>query len=125
MRKSEIIASVCEDLANLGLSYDEIVDVRRIAGTLSRWDERECNGEIERDETTGKCYRVSTFSCDRMGLIRDLETGAIRRLDAILAQHPSLSYFHQGDPRECALYIYPVDNVPVGIPVRSCTAASA
>lgn len=46
-------------LRELGFSYEEAAELRRIEMTLSRWSEAECNGEIERDETTGKPERVS------------------------------------------------------------------
>jgi hypothetical protein len=40
-------------LGELGFSYDEAVQLRRIEMTLSRWSEAECNGEIERNEEKG------------------------------------------------------------------------
>ena len=79
--------------------------------TLHRWSERECNGEIERDETTGKVFANSMAYINGYSKknhtysIPDKETGALKRLDKIMSKYPDLWYYNQTDPRGCALYI--------------------
>ena len=98
---------------NISLDFDEANTLRRAQLTLHRWAEQECGDgndfsswAIERDETTnlpyfcryphaGKSYRTR---------IADREVGAIRRVAAICKAH-GLHYYHQGDPRGCALYV--------------------
>jgi len=98
-------------LSALGFTYDESVALRRISLTLSSWSEAECNGEIERNEETGKPERVSRAYTQGNGPRRawpvaDREAGALRRLAAIMAPHKRrLLAYHQGDPRGYALYI--------------------
>lgn len=91
------------------------VDVlRRAEMTLSRWAERECGDgsdwAIERDDATEIPY--NTYHGDgksRRYRIADREKGALRRVAALCKAH-GLYYYHQGDPRGCALY---VDNKPI------------
>lgn len=105
-----------ETLARMGYSEAEADTLRRISLRLRRWYERECGtdgGAIERDETTGRPYRV--HYCDRTGArrrypIRDMERGALERLAAI-ARHP---YYLQTDPRGAALYLLREGDVPEG-----------
>ena len=74
----------------MGFTFEEAVALRRIEMTLSRWAEAECNGEIERDEDTGKPRRnsaawVSGRASQRISWpIADREAGALRRLKAIV-----------------------------------------
>lgn len=46
--------------------------------------------------------------------IRDMEAGAKRRLNIIMAGHPELTAYVQGDPRGAALYILRPGDVPAG-----------
>ena len=93
-------------LARLGLTESEVETIRRISCQLSRWCEAECNGEIQRDESDHpRRYPnpgMSSFSYP----IADRENGAIKRLDKIIAAHPGLAWYYQGDPRGAAVYIY-------------------
>jgi hypothetical protein len=103
-------------LLTAGISYDDAHALRRIAMTLHRWHELECgdsHGCIERDETTGKPYWLSSYS-GRRSSIADREKGAEKRLAAILSRYPSLSAYIQGDPRGAALYILHPGDVPEG-----------
>jgi hypothetical protein len=103
-------------LNRLGFSNGEALDLFKIERTLHRWHERECNGEIDRDETTGKVYGV--FECHRRGPtrtrlpIRDLETAAFRKLDLIMTSKPALLSYVQTDPRGVALYILEKSALP-------------
>jgi len=115
MSKRQAIARFYQNASNLGLSMDEADALRRIEMTLHRWAEMECGtdaGHIERDEKTGKPRffnarsRYATANDPRAWRsIPDREKGALARLARILARHPRLVAYHQGDPRGCALYV--------------------
>src|SRR3990167_7083245 len=112
--KIENMANLLNRLADLGFSYSEAKALRRIEMTLQRWSEQECGDgndhcswAIERDEITSKPYRVVYQHSGKSYRISipDREAGALARLAKIMASHPALVAFHQGDPRGCALYI--------------------
>ena len=99
-----------------GISYDDADALRLISIRLRSWFERECgtdNGCIERDEDTGKTYWLNSSSGKRYP-IRDMETGARKRLAAIMAEYPNLTPYIQGDCRGAALYILRPGDVPEG-----------
>lgn len=103
-------------LQSLGFTYDECERLRLISVRLRSWFERECgtdNGCIERDETTNKTYWLNSMSGKRYP-IRDMETGAYKRLASIMAQYPTLKSYIQGDCRGAALYILRPGDVPEG-----------
>ena len=106
-------ADFFERMARLGISSEHADILRRAQITLNTWNTRECNGEVERDETTGKTYTISQHS-GRRYRTRDNETGALRRVDAVMAHYPELLAYHQGDPRGCALYVVKKSDVPDG-----------
>jgi hypothetical protein len=120
-------------LEDLGFTFAEIHQLRRIEMTLTRWSEHECNGEIERNETTGKPERVSAawiagVSPKRFAYpIADREAGALKRLAAIVkarndrevvndGSRDVLAY-HQTDPRGVSLYLVRKSDVPEGKPL--------
>lgn len=102
-------------LASMGVSYEQAESLRRASLTLHRWAEGECGSSgthaswcIERDEKTGRPQRV-TYPHAAGGKvwrlpIPDREAGALRRIARILTPL-GLNFFHQGDPRGCALYV--------------------
>jgi hypothetical protein len=95
-------------MENLGIDYSTAQRLRRIEMTLHRWAEAECNGDIERDEKTGKavrCYGHGREGARLYMAVPDKETGALKRLAAIMANYPALWSHHQTDPRGCALYV--------------------
>lgn len=102
-------------MESLGFTYDEANRLRRIEMTLHRWSELECGDcnesaswGIERDETTGKPFMVRHPHWMNKSIrtpIADREMGALRRLHQLMKTHPSLWFYHQSDPRGCALYI--------------------
>lgn len=122
--KTQSIARFYAAAANLGLSMDEADALRRIERTLHRWAELECGtdaGHIERQEATGKPVFVNARAryVDPRDpraryFIADREAGALRRLGKLMARHPELVAYHQGDPRGCALYILRKADVPEG-----------
>jgi hypothetical protein len=115
-------------LCSLGISQNDTERLRRISMALHRWHELECGtdrGAIERDEATGKTYWLTPFGT-QWGMkattrypTPDRETGALKRLAAIMAQHPELRSYVQGDPRGCALYILRPGDVPEGADVSA------
>lgn len=96
-------------LEKAGISREDAFALRRISMTLHRWHEMECgvdNGCIERDETTGKAYWLNSHTMRRFP-IADRETGALRRLKALIAKYPDFVPYVQGDPRGASLYMVP------------------
>lgn len=125
---------VMQRLERLGVSYDDAQTLRRIAMTLRRWFELECgdsndmaswsivrgtkkgfgkDATFEYDET-GKPYLERHYHNEnkaRYTPIPDRETGARKRLAAILAKYPSLHAYVQTDPRGAALYILTAEQI--------------
>ena len=100
-----------------GISPEDAKALRRIAMALHRWHVLECGinyGYIERDEETGVPYWLNARTGRRAYRVADRETGALRRLAAIMARYPALSAYVQGDPRGAALYILRPGDVPEG-----------
>ena len=106
-QKDELLAR------RLGIPTAAACTLRRAEMTLHRWAELECGDgndyaswSIERDEESGKpymCHYPHQGTATR-SLIADREAGALRRVAAVCAEL-GLYYFHQGDPRGCALYV--------------------
>ena len=120
-KERERITKLFYRLSELGFTFTECESLRRISMALSRWGERECNGEIERDEKTGKPFH---YRYGHTGYpVPDRESGALRRLQAIIKGHPGLDYYYQTDPRGAALYIYRHDDVIPGVSVE-CSYSS-
>lgn len=100
----------------LGIGHDDATELRRIAMTLHRWHEMECGtdvGCVERDEKTGKTYWLNSAT-GRRSPFYDRETGALKRLAAIMVRYPTLTAHVQTDPRGAALYILKPGDVPEG-----------
>ena len=118
-------------LRSLGFTYDDAESLRRISMTLRAWFEAECGNSgpcaswvIERDgdEPDSKPYRVTHPNSGKSyrTAVPDRETGARRRLAAVMAQHPTLAAYVQTDPRGCALYILRPGDVPAGTDAECC-----
>jgi hypothetical protein len=99
-----------------GFCANEAKALRRISMTLRRWYEHECNGAIQRDGERGDGvpYWHSTFDGRKLYRAADRERGALKRLAAIMARHPDLQFYVQGDPRGCSLYVLKPGDVPAG-----------
>lgn len=112
-------------LTGLGFTESEVQSLRRISNTLRRWFELECgtdSGAIERDETGKTIFRHTS---GRSWSVADRETGALKRLSAILSARNAreavpLSFYIQTDPRGAALYIVRPGDIPEGMRVESC-----
>ena len=95
------------------ITFEDANALRRAQITLRRWAELECgDGDqwkswaIERDEETGIAY-MATYPHDgkrRAYRIPDREAGALRRVAEVCARYGAF-YYHQTDPRGCALYV--------------------
>lgn len=114
-------------LQRAGISRADAEALRRISMTLHRWHELECgceHGAIERDEDTQRTYWVHASlpgaATTRRTPCADRETGARKRLAAIMARYPTLSAYIQGDPRGCALYVIRPGDLVDGQTVDSC-----
>lgn len=97
-----------------GATVDDAATLRRCERTLQRWAEEECGNSndfcswcICRDEVTGKPYREvhpHNGSASRRTKVADREAGALKRVREVCARL-GVHFFHQGDPRGCALYV--------------------
>jgi hypothetical protein len=108
-------------LERLGISTVDAWALRRVAMTLHRWHELECgvdHGCIERDEETGKTYWLNGMSGRRFPTA-DRETGALKRLAAIMSRYSQLIGYVQGDPRGASLYIVRETDIPDGQSIES------
>lgn len=101
--------------AGIPASYTQAETLRRAELALHRWAEGECGDGndyaswcLERDEETGKTYRVTYphRGSSYRTRVPDRETGALRRAAAVCAAL-GITYHHQTDPRGCALYVGP------------------
>lgn len=97
----------------LGLSAEDAETLFRAERVLQRWAELECGDgndyaswSIERDEETGVPYLVTyphRGPTTRRRVV-DRERSALKRIAALCAAR-GLHFYHQGDPRGCALYV--------------------
>lgn len=92
-----------------GLTRYAWQELRRLERGLHRWDEMQCNGEIQYDDTDGKAYR---YTRSRYGdftenpqLVRD-EAAALLSRAQHQAERFGLKVYHQEDPTGCSLYVY-------------------
>ena len=118
-REAQRYVWLCEALRNHGITQDEVDILLRCSHTLHTWAEHECNGVIERDETTGKTYWFNPNTCKRICRTSNRETGALKRAAAIAETH-GLTIYHQGDPRGCCLYLLRPGDVPESSDPGSC-----
>lgn len=128
MSKKQDITRFYSTMESLGFTYAETEILRRAQMTLHRWSERECNGEIERDEETGKVHPYNKLGSRMRMTVPDRETGALKRVRKVIAdrntrvwtgtgdsiESVALKHYHQTDPRGCALYILRPGDVPEG-----------
>lgn len=123
--KASRAARFYKRMSDLGFTHEETETLRRAQLTLPRWAECECNGEIERDEKTGRPMSFAGYhgQSSRTGYtVPDRETGALRRVKAIVdarnakANIPGerLIPYHQTDPRGVALYLVKASEIPAG-----------
>lgn len=117
-KQAERFVWLSNALGKLGMSAVEINILLRAERTLGRWATDECNGDIQRDgdDGEGKPFRVYGRNHEHRYAIADREAGALRRVSEICRRH-GVTFYHQGDPRGCALYIIRKGDVPKGCDV--------
>ena len=115
-QKNYELRRILDARTNTVVSMSDANTLRRAQMTLHRWAELECgDGDnykswaIERDENSAgeepyMCIYPHDSNKTRRYRIADREKGALRRIDA-LCKRLGLYYYHQGDPRGCALYV--------------------
>lgn len=106
---------LCGALEAHGFTTEEIDSLLRCSRVLSTWACHECNGEIQRegDAGDGAPYWYNTNTGKRCGRTADREAGALRRVKVLCDRH-GVTFYHQGDPRGCALYIIRPGDIPAG-----------
>lgn len=130
-KQAERRTMLSDALRSLGFTRDECEALIRAQQTLHTWAEHECNGAIQRDEKTNVPYWYNTNTGRKLSRTSDREAGAIKRVNKIIADRNDrdlqmfvaatesytlkpVSWFHQTDPRGCALYILRSGDVPAG-----------
>ena len=116
-KQAERYYRLLESLGAHGFSTQDVDSLLRCSRQLSTWCMHECNGTIQRDEKTGKCYWYNELGF-RFGRTSDRETGALNRAKSIVAEH-GLTVYYQGDPRGCALWVIRPGDIPAGETVDS------
>jgi hypothetical protein len=112
----------------INIPQEDANTLRRAELTLSAWGEEMCNGTIQRHEDEdGKPYRYWSSMWiagawsprPRPEPTPDRERGALKRVAAV-CERLGLSYYHQTDPRGCALYVsnepLPTNDYTRGVP---------
>lgn len=95
-----------ETRLGVDIDWEDANALRRAEITLGRWAELECGTGndrvtvyVERDEETGKCYKVvDNGHATHRYATPDRETATLKRVKTICERY-GLHYFHQGDPR--------------------------
>lgn len=95
------------------VTEDDARILRRAELTLHRWAEQECGDcndlaswAIEREDDSGRPFRCVYYHDGRSLRfpVPDREAGALRRVRAV-CDRLGLVFYHQSDPRGCALYV--------------------
>jgi hypothetical protein len=98
-----------------GISHEDWITLCDAENTLSRWAERECNGEVQRDEPSDRwpLGRPRRMLLDRWEsptipgpYISDHAAAAMRRAKSVLVGKPDLMIYWQTDPRGAQIYLY-------------------
>jgi hypothetical protein len=107
MRRNQYYTHV---INHFGLDWEDANTLLSCERALHKWHEKECNGEVEQDEDTGKVWNV--FLPIRFR-VSNKEASTMRRLEKLLAyynddthKNDPLMIYVQSDPRGCALYLY-------------------
>ena len=117
MKQTKLDRQLCfySRMEELGVNRHGANRLLKAERALQRWVEAECGNSnewaswhIERDETSGKPFSVRIphrgDGKARRHPIRDMERAALRWASEV-CEPLGLVWFHQGDPRGCALYV--------------------
>ena len=100
-RYAERVAGAARNYGMDEASYRVLASINH---RLVRWFGRECDGDIARDDETGKVYGYSQDRSQRYR-INDTETAGRKQAKAIANRLGGWIYF-QTDPRGCAVYFF-------------------
>lgn len=92
-----------KNLEEVGFSFEEIMELRRLSRCFRRFFERLRN-DVYYSEDDGKYYRM----CANSKIVTrypDLKRRYLKKLRAVFANHPNLTYYIQQDPRGSSLYV--------------------
>ena len=114
-KKTQTLQDRIKSRTGVALTFAQANTLRRAELTLQSWAELECGDSdsyasrgLCRDEVTGKPYMlVIPHKGDSKGKrypVADRERGALKRV-ASVCKDAGLSFYHQGDPRGCVLYV--------------------
>lgn len=115
--KAENKYRIIRRMEDWGFSYAETMALQKIERTLHRWHEMEANGQIQQDESAGSKPRRHLQTVDGQSVsypMRDLENGALRKLNLIMKNKEGLVPYVQTDCRGCALYILKTSDLEHG-----------
>lgn len=112
--KNTLLQQTIEKRLKILLPLHDIDTLRRAQMRLHRWAELECGDAdnysswyITRDKNGKTWKEVQHVRCSQSSYrvpYPDYESGALKRIQTVCAAH-NLYYYHQTDPRGCALYI--------------------
>ena len=120
--QTERYGRIVIELTKHGMNLRDVDTLIRAERTLSRIGTDYCNGTLQRDESDGKVYRHygnGTFGPFWPVKVADREAGALKRIDKI-CKAASVTYYHQGDPRGCSLYIIRPGDIRDGQKIDCC-----
>ena len=100
-----------------GIAPADARALRRIAMTLHRWFEAECNGTLERAGENADGHPFCPATGRRLP---DREASAKKRLANIMARYPGWHAHVQSDPRGSPLYIMRPADLSDGTNPREC-----
>lgn len=96
-----------QEFAALGVAAADFRKLCRLERLLHKWGEDVCNGVVSVGEG-GEAYRhfgATNYSASGDFPINNDETFVLLKVKALLQKYPALWFYHQGDPRGCALYV--------------------
>lgn len=105
-----------EKLIDLGLSKENISELKSISKILSGFYERCCN-DLSFNEDTGKYDLYCHLSGKIIGTYPDIETKCINRIENIINsvndrnKDIKINYYLQTDPRGLPIYIYDIADI--------------
>lgn len=96
------------DFAKLGVVASDFRKLCQLERALHKWGEDYCNGDVFLDEETGQAFRhfkLTDYSPEATLPTDNREVSALASVASVMSAYPALWFFHQSDPRGCALYV--------------------
>ena len=107
--KDRLLQAAISRHCDTWITLDDARILRRAEKTLHRWGEMKCNAEVY-EENGATWRRLPGFRVGgrwvepKAEKIPNREKGTLQRV-ADVCQHYGLFFYHQTDPRGCALYV--------------------